>query len=116
DRDDDDRGVELPVGQRAWRYDEYEDQERRRREEGHQMVPDREGEDEDHQDQQVVVLPLPQVVPPAEGQPGEERDREEADRVDLLVDVALVPDGERRGRDQGGRRGARDAEGATRRE
>ena len=39
------------------------------RQEGHEVVPHRQGQNEDHEDEEVVILPLPQVLPPVNGQP-----------------------------------------------
>ena len=61
------------------------------------MVPHRQRQDEGHEHQQVVVPALPQVLSPVEREPGQQSDGEERDRVDLLVDVGLIPDGEGRG-------------------
>ncbi len=102
--------VELPVQKRPGMDPEDEETDGRGRQEGHEMVADAEGEDERHQDQEVVVLALPQVLLPPEGQPGEEGDGEEGDGVDLLVDVRLVPDGEGRGAHQDRRRSPGQAE------
>ena len=59
------------------------------------MVADTEGEHERHQNQQVVVVALPEVLLPPERQPRKKGDREERDGIDLLVHVRLAPDGER---------------------
>ncbi len=74
------------------------------------MIAQREGEEEDDQDEQVVVFAFAQVVAPAEDQPGQQGDGHEADRVDLLVDDRLVPHGEGGCRDQGRGSSAQEAE------
>ena len=74
---DDGEGVKLPVLQHARVVEQDENQQRRCRQERHQVVAHREGEDEDHQDEQVVILALAEIVAPVEGQPGKQRDREQ---------------------------------------
>ena len=108
--------VETGVEKRARMHEEDEDEERRRRQERHEVVPDRERQDEHHQEQDVVVLAAPEALPPAEGQPGEQRNGEEGDGVDLLVDSRLVPDREGGRTEQCRRRGARQAEASVCRE
>ena len=102
--------VQLPVGERPALDHEDEDDEGRGGQERHEVVPDRQGQDEDHQEDEVVILPLPQVVPPVEREPGEQRDGEERDGVDLLVDVRLAPDGEGGGTHEHGQGGGDEPE------
>ncbi len=103
-------GVELPADQDTWVHPDHEQDRSRRHQKGHQVVAQRERQQEDDQDQQVVIFSPAEVVAPAEDQPGEERDRHQADRVNLLVDDRLVPYGERRRGDQNRGRGTGAAE------
>ena len=113
----DDRGrIDPPVEERLGVHDEDEDADRRGGEERHQVVPDRQREDERHQDEQVVVLPLAQVLLPPEREPDQQRDGQQGDRVDLLVDVGLVPHREGCGAHQDGRSGPHQPEAAVVRE
>jgi hypothetical protein len=109
------RRVQLPVQQRARLDDQDERDQRRRGQERHQVVAHRQRQDEDHQQDQVVILALAQMVAPAERQPRQQRDREQRNRVDLLVHVRLVPHRERGRADQHGRTRADQAEDAVRR-
>ena len=76
-------------------------QKRRSRQEGHQVIADRERQDKDHENEQVVVATAPQPLAPATGEPGEQRNREERNRIDLFIHIGLVPDREGGGADQG---------------
>ena len=97
--------VEAPVEQDPGRNPKDEQAKSRGGEERHQMVSHRQRQDERHEDQKVVITALAEVLTPVKGQPGEECDGHERDRVDLLVHVGLVPDGEGgRTHDHGGDR------------
>ena len=69
--------VDAVVEQRGGAHQEDEDRQRRRRQEGHQVVADRQRQDERHQDEEVAFPAAPETLPPAECQPGEERNGEE---------------------------------------
>ena len=95
--------VDAVVQQRAGADQDDEDGQRGNGQDRHQVVAHGERPDEDDQDDQLVVPAATEPLPPAEGKPGEERDGEERDRVDLFVDVRLVPDREGGGADERGR-------------
>ncbi len=100
--------VDPPVQEHLRLHQEEQQDDGGRGEKGHQVVGHREGEHEDDEDERVVVVPAPplhtavrfHVVAPEEDHPAEQRDGEQADGVDLLVDVALVPHRVRGGRHQ----------------
>ena len=92
--------VEPPARQDLRMHPDYKQGESRRDEQRHQMVAERQREQKDDQNQNVIVLTPAEVVAPAKDKPGDERDRHQAQCVDLFVHHRLVPDGERRGGDQ----------------
>ena len=102
--------VETPIEQYPGRDPEDEQGERGGGEERHEMVSYRQRQDERDEYQKVVISALAEVFAPVKGQPREQCDGHERDRVDLLVHIGLVPYGERGGaHDYGGYR-ADDAE------
>ena len=105
-----DRRVEPPLQNRPWAHDQNEDGDGGCCENGHQVVAYTQGENERHEDQQIVIPALPYSRLPAERQPGQQRDREQQDGIHLLVDVRLTPHGEGRRTEEHGHQGAGDAE------
>ena len=65
------RQVEFPVEEGPGVNQEYEEAKGRGREKGHEVVPHRQGQNEHHENEEVVVLSPSQILSPVEGEPGE---------------------------------------------
>ena len=65
------RQVEFPVEEGPGVNQEYEEAKGRGREKGHEVVPHRQGQNEHHENEEVVVFSPSQILSPVEGEPGE---------------------------------------------
>ena len=75
----------------------------RRREDAHEMVGRREGEQVDDEDEVMIAPGAHRLVRPPYGEPEHQGDRQDAQGIDLLIHHRLVPHGERRRPDDGTR-------------